>query len=427
MATPNDIYNEITRIDNAKQGIAEAIEEKGVQVPAETPIQDFPGKVRQIRQGSETAVEYTPQDLTPEQRAQARTNIGATAPEIFFAIYGVTTAAEVDVAVATGKVVVCDYQGRVYYLSTYIATDSYIRFSSVHSTSSRYLSLRRSNNEWTYSNQTLQNTNERVDTISGNESSTTKYPSCKAVADALGKWGVVSQTITWRGSDAAGYDYTLSNPVMGLIPITDINLFTDAGAVFDENTGYFALGKTTDLSYEEVRKAFVARAPVVVSSLYENSTLRAVFPIGGRQDGATRVFFAAKYIKYLQGLTGYQNIAGTNNGVFYNCFSLEECYVSLYNVAVSTNQIFYGCHRLRKLRIKGLNRSASLVDCKSLEVESVAYVVTNAANTTAITITLHADAYARCVADTTEYTYNGQTYTGIIAYAAARNITIASA
>lgn len=38
-----------------------------------------------------------------------------------------------------------------------------------------------------------------------------------------------------------------------------------------------------------------------------------------------------------------------------------------------------------------------------------------------------ADAYARCVADTTEYTYNGQTYTGIIAYAAARNITIASA
>lgn len=77
MATPNDIYNEITRIDNAKQGIAEAIEEKGVQVPAETPIQDFPEKVRQIRQGSETAVEYTPQDLSPEQQEQARTNIAA--------------------------------------------------------------------------------------------------------------------------------------------------------------------------------------------------------------------------------------------------------------------------------------------------------------------------------------------------------------
>ena len=77
MATPNDIYNEITRIDNAKQGIAEAIEEKGVQVPAGTPIQDFPGKVRQIQTGSPDAVLYTPQDLTPEQQEQARENIGA--------------------------------------------------------------------------------------------------------------------------------------------------------------------------------------------------------------------------------------------------------------------------------------------------------------------------------------------------------------
>lgn len=77
MATPNDIYNEITRIDNAKQGIAEAIEEKGVQVPAGTPIQDFPGKVRQIQTGSPDAVLYTPQELTPEQQEQARENIGA--------------------------------------------------------------------------------------------------------------------------------------------------------------------------------------------------------------------------------------------------------------------------------------------------------------------------------------------------------------
>lgn len=83
MANPNDIYNEITRIDNAKQGIAEAIEEKGVQVPDGTPIQDFPAKVRQIQTGSPDAVLYTPQELTPEQQAQARDNIGAyTKPEM---------------------------------------------------------------------------------------------------------------------------------------------------------------------------------------------------------------------------------------------------------------------------------------------------------------------------------------------------------
>jgi hypothetical protein len=54
-------------------------------------------------------------------------------------------------------------------------------------------------------------------------------------------------------------------------------------------------------------------------------------------------------------------------------------------------------------------------------------MVENAANTSAITITLHADALARCTADTTEYTYNGNTYTGIVALATAKNITLASA
>ena len=77
MASVQDIYDEITRIDNAKQGIAEAIEEKGVQVPEESRIGEYPGLVRQIQTGSPDAVLYTPQDLTPEQQEQARENIGA--------------------------------------------------------------------------------------------------------------------------------------------------------------------------------------------------------------------------------------------------------------------------------------------------------------------------------------------------------------
>lgn len=70
----------------------------------------------------------------------------------------------------------------------------------------------------------------------------------------------------------------------------------------------------------------------------------------------------------------------------------------------------------------------SFADCSLLDLASVVYIVTNATNNgAAITFTLHATAYARCQADTTEYTYNGQTYTGIIAYAQAKNITIQSA
>lgn len=79
MATVQEIYNEIDRIENAKSGIAGAIEEKGVEVPAGAKIEEYPGLVRQIQQGggSSDAVLYTPQTLTEEQKAQARENIGA--------------------------------------------------------------------------------------------------------------------------------------------------------------------------------------------------------------------------------------------------------------------------------------------------------------------------------------------------------------
>lgn len=77
MATVQDIYNEIDRINDAKGGIAEAIEEKGVDVPNDAKIEDYPGLVRQIPTDSGDAVLYTPQELNAGQQAQARTNIGA--------------------------------------------------------------------------------------------------------------------------------------------------------------------------------------------------------------------------------------------------------------------------------------------------------------------------------------------------------------
>lgn len=78
MATVQEIYNEIDRIDNAKSGIAGAIKEKGVEVPAGAKIEEYPGLVRQIQQGDTSdCVKFTPQTLTEEQKAQARENIGA--------------------------------------------------------------------------------------------------------------------------------------------------------------------------------------------------------------------------------------------------------------------------------------------------------------------------------------------------------------
>ena len=74
---------------------------------------------------------------------------------------------------------------------------------------------------------------------------------------------------------------------------------------------------------------------------------------------------------------------------------------------------FYHCYALEYLRLARIKYSVDLSDCSKLSSDSVAYIVANADNTKAITITLHPDAYARVTDD-------------IFAAAAAKNITIAT-
>ena len=88
---------------------------------------------------------------------------------------------------------------------------------------------------------------------------------------------------------------------------------------------------------------------------------------------------------------------------------------------------FGGCSTLETLDLYHLKVDVSFANSPNILLTSVVYMVENAANTSAITITLHATAYARCQADTTEYSYGGNTYTGILALATAHNISIASA
>ena len=71
-----------------------------------------------------------------------------------------------------------------------------------------------------------------------------------------GKHGVIRQTQTWAGSNATGYDYTMSDIVEGTIPqaIIDVALSLP-GVAFNEETGYFELNGLTDISYQEMLKS----------------------------------------------------------------------------------------------------------------------------------------------------------------------------
>ncbi len=95
----------------------------------------------------------------------------------------------------------------------------------------------------------------------------------------------------------------------------------------------------------------------------------------------------------------------------------------------NASQMLHYCNALADVGgFTGLKVSISIPTSSALTLQSIVNIVTEvAAVTTAKTLTLHADAYARAQADTANYEYEGNTYTGIISLANAKGWTIASA
>ena len=279
-----------------------------------------------------------------------------------------------------------------------------------------------------------------------NRTSEDKYPSAKATFDGLGKWGVVSQTQTWSGTGSNPRTYTMSDLVYGLIPQANIDLFVSAGATFNDTTGYFELNGLTDISYEEMKKIYDAGQLTAGGNSFgyrfQGKQVRTTLPFKADINTSNMPYYTATQLFNSSAVEVVALIVKYNNdiittrlgGISYmaaDCRKLRKIINPIILVdTLSTQNFSYSfsnCNSLEELSLGRIGKDVSFAQSSLLNLASVVYMVTNAANTSAITITLHATAYARCQADTTEYTYSGQTYTGILAYASARNITLASA
>ena len=246
-------------------------------------------------------------------------------------------------------------------------------------------------------------TNKKT-TITGNELSSTYYPTIKAVADYIhqqtAQWGIVSQTQTWTQASDGGYDYTMSDLQYGWIPQANIDLFENAGATFNTTTGYFELNGLTDISYNEMMSIFYRSSNINMQSLYKNYTnLRTVLKNNGYYiPPFDNMFEVCTNLEVLVKDTYpfYPNYS--NYYMFYNCSKLKSIGNNIYN---STNLIgtFKGCSSLESVAIQQLKGNLSISDSPRLTIGSIIYMINNAANTNNITITLHATAYARAIAD----------------------------
>ena len=188
---------------------------------------------------------------------------------------------------------------------------------------------------------------------------------------------------------------------------------------YNEDTGYFDLNGITDIDYAEaLRIDAVSTWPAVVAFgcltavLARDLEVRTVFPFFLKSNDTLQLdFFAAKNpsIEALR-FVGEGTMQVTSvRFAFYSC-TIE----GILNIGdTDTASAFSACLTLQEVRLRSLKKNINLDALAGLSLDSISFMVTNAANTSPITITLHPDAYARVTEE-------------IFALAAGKNITIAS-
>ena len=188
---------------------------------------------------------------------------------------------------------------------------------------------------------------------------------------------------------------------------------------------------TDDLTYEEaveIKQLYSKRKTDDYSRMFFAATVRALLPVWlpnasvklssmfQSAAGLTKIVFRGNVSPCIVRI-------GDFTTTFHTCSNLKEI-DGVLDVSNMTSPIYYPTFmldgRLEDVWISGLKYSANFQDCKSLSLASLQYLVDNAANTTAITITVHHDVYAK-LTDESNTEWNA-----LLAQAAEKNITFAT-
>ncbi len=189
-------------------------------------------------------------------------------------------------------------------------------------------------------------------------------------------------------------------------------LYEAAGAHWNADTGYYELNGLTDITEEEMGQIYAGSSMITgntsscisdnirtnivknrVNSLLLN-LMKGTFSCDSQNN-----LTVCSLSKDLDVSIG---IAAQSSYTFYNCKKLQKIIQTLlFSDVVSTPQsLFKNCYKLEYVKIYKLKANLDLQYSPLLSLESVKYMVDNAANTAAITITVHQDVYNKLVDET---------------------------
>lgn len=210
-------------------------------------------------------------------------------------------------------------------------------------------------------------------------------------------------------------------------------LYVAAGAVYNQNTGFYELNGLTDITEEQMRNIYVYTSGAInqnnLNGKFSNIPIRTNLPFKANSggyfgDANIGAMFATNHtieVVYVGSIIYPDYISYA----FARCDKLRKILTVIdlnnYRVATPITKMFPGCILLEYVRIQKIKQSISFSDSPLLSLESLQYLITNAANTSSITVTVHADVYAK-IQDEGQVDWHA-----LIETAAAKQITFATA
>lgn len=185
------------------------------------------------------------------------------------------------------------------------------------------------------------------------------------------------------------------------------DLFVAAGAVWDTSSKRWTVGSVTGISNSVMTKIYSLSHNVLNNSNWDSVLYSVDIPVNLPPRKAPNKFTSEINV------TARSTFTGSNFKTIYLCpastfvrfsdcaFLFFECQqlVTIVGGMKFENKNNYaaltGCKSLQEIRIKQLLYNVNLKDSPLLTLESFQYLVENATNTSAITVTVHADVYAK--------------------------------
>lgn len=186
------------------------------------------------------------------------------------------------------------------------------------------------------------------------------------------------------------------------------DLYVARGAVYNADTGLYELNGLTDITEDQMREIYLYTASRIydfnMSYTFSALYIRTNFPVNKRYMANREfigTFFICRDIEviYISDKTGMVN---SFNSPFYQCQSLREI---MGEIIITPIKQFYfnpfaNCWALTTFKLTGVSNNLSLSASPKIDLASMKWMIDNANNTAAITITVHPELYAKLTDET---------------------------